>query len=312
MLFFGGTSIRFRGQYFKAHVGSRESKPVLCNPIIYNDGDNCGTGVIVEWNRILQWGMYEPRDYIASWRAGEILRDLKHVNSITVRGAFYAGSRSLNTKEEEYCTTPVIEGIGKESYHKIMSLPIPEKIVKVVLDDSKNKGLKPNLYPLTEEIEAGTLAWRDEFSEAGVLTPEQFRANKKRYEEIKLETDKYLRSMIDDIDNIDLTDIGVCITRSALVKLYEKKVDKEYPHYVLVAFAVIMSDAKVAHIQSHAGYKMFEKISRWVSRTSGYPRFNPLNIVPKKRGALSPQESFDLLQKLVSQYYPVDKNLTVL
>ena len=33
--------------------------------------------------------------------------------------------------------------------------PIPNKIVQVVLDDRKNKSLNPNLYPLTEEIEAG-------------------------------------------------------------------------------------------------------------------------------------------------------------
>ncbi|KKT81978.1 MAG: hypothetical protein A3B07_00180 [Candidatus Yonathbacteria bacterium RIFCSPLOWO2_01_FULL_43_27] len=308
MLFIGGDSIRFRGQYFKAHVGIKESKPFLCTPIVYNDEENCGVGIIVEWNRVQKWGMYEPRDYIASWRAGEILRELRHINSITVRGAYFAASRSLNSKEEQYCTTPVIEGIGEESYHKIMSLPIPNKIVQVVLDDRKNKSLNPNLYPLTEEIEAGTLAWRGEFSEAGVLTPEQFRTNKKRHEEIKLETDKHLRSMINDIKNIDLTDIGICIIRSTLATLFEKKVNEEYPHYVLVAFAVIMSDAKVAHIQSRAGYKMFEKISRWVSRTSGYPRFSPFNIVPKKKGVLSPQESFDLLQKLVSQYYPADKN----
>ena len=256
--------------------------------------------------------MYEPRDYIASWRAGEILSVLKHINSITVRGAYFAASRSLNNKEEQYYTAPVIEGIGKENYNNVMSLPIPEKIIRVILDDRKRNKLKPNLYPLTEEIEAGTLAWRDEFSETGVLTPEQFKANKKRYAEIKLEMDKHLRSMIDDIDNIDLTDIGVCIIRSTLVKLFEKKVNEEYPHYVLVALAIIMSDVKVAHIRSYAGYKMFERISRWVSRTSGYPRFNPLNIVPKKKGVLSPQESFDLLQKLVSQYYPVDKNLMVL
>lgn len=308
MLFLGNNSVRLKENPLRAHVGDEDSKPVLCTPIIYNDGENCGIGVIVEWDRVLQWGLCEPRDYIASWRAGEILRAFGLITQNTVRGAFYAASRSLKSKEEQCYTSLVIEGIGSEKYNNIMSLPIPREVVRTILDDRKIKGLKPSLYPLTEEIEAGTLVWRDEFSEAGVLTPEAHRAKKERCEEMMLETNNHLYSMT-NIIGAERMSMGKHEIRNILVMLFEKKANEKYPVYILVAMAVIMSGAAVAHMDSFASLKMFKKVCQWVSRTSRYPRLNLFGVMPKKEGALSPEESSNLLHELTNQYFPVEKDL---
>lgn len=301
--------IRFRGERFKARTDDKSDYLTLCTPVIFDDGVHCGVAIIVD-NEVFWWGMFAPRDYIASWRAGEILRSLGLVTQNTVRGAFYAANRSLNNRKEERYTTPVIEEIGKERYDSIMSLKVPEEVVRVILDDRKLLHLMPNLYPLTEEVEAGTLAWRNEFSEAGVLTPEDYRAKKGVWgcKEVMLETDDYLHSMIDVI-GIERMSMGVHEIRKLLAMLFEKKADEEYTSYALVALAVIMSDSTTAQTSSFESFKMFVRVSQWVSRMSGYPRFNLFGIMPRKKGALSPKESSNLLQELTNRYFPVEKKL---
>ena len=299
--------IRFKGERFKACAQDNGENLVMCTPIVFDDGIHCGVGIIVE-NEVLRWGLFAPRDYIASWRAGEILRALGQVTSATVRGAFYAGSRSLNSNEELSYTTPVIEKIGSDEYRKIMSLPVPNEIVRAILDNRVGQVLKPNLYPLSEEVEAGTLQWREEFTTAGVLTPEEYRARNKKCEEAMFETDDYLRSMI-DVVGIERMSIGIHEIRDLLAILFEKKVNEKYPSYALVALAVIMSDTTIAQASSFKSFKILEEVCQWVSRTSGYPRINLFGIIPKKEGALSPQESSDLLQELINRYFPIEKNL---
>lgn len=299
--------IRLKSERFKARTDGKGGCPILCTPVIFDDRVRCGVGIITENNEVFQWGLFAPRDYIASWRAGEILRSLGLVTQATIRGAFYAASRSLNSKDEQRYTAHVIEGIGREQYNRIMSLTIPNEVVRAILDDRKHLYLKPNLYPLTEEVEAGTLAWRGEFTQAGVLTPEEYRA-RWGCTEMMLETDDYLHSMIDVI-GVERMSAGIHEIKSILAILFQKKVNEKYPLYVLVALATIMSDATVAQTNSYESFQMFEKVCQWVSRISGYPRINLFGMVPRKEGSLSPQESFDLLQELINCYFPVEKNL---
>ena len=161
------------GRSFKTYVQGKGDAPVQCTPIVFDDEAHCGVGIIVG-NEILRWGLFAPRDYVASWRAGEILRHLGHIDTSSLRGAYYAASRRLNDTEEISCARPIVEKIGRPELTRIMSLSVPEEVVAIILKN-RRRNLKPNLYPLTEEIEAGTLAWRNEFFEAGVLHPEQNR-----------------------------------------------------------------------------------------------------------------------------------------
>lgn len=307
MRVWGRDFIRFTGEKFKAYADGKGDNLVLCTPVIFDDGVHCGIGVVVG-NEVLRWGLFAPRDYVASWRAGVILSALGVITPATVRGAFFAASRSINTKEEEYYTTPVIEGIGYETYNDIMSRVVPEDVVRAILDGRKRLELMPNLYPLTEEVEAGTLAWREEFSRTGVLTPEEHRAKMRRYEEMMLETDDHLYSIIDIID-VEPVGIGVFEIRNILTSLFEKGANKKHPSYILVALATVMGSSTIAHMTNFAILQMLERICQWISRASGYPRFNPFNVLPKKEGALSPQEASDLLQELLHQYFPEEKKL---
>lgn len=298
--------IRFKGERFESFANNRnDGKPTICTPVIFNDGIHCGVGIIAN-NEILRYGLFAPCDYIASWRAGEILRRLKLVGQDTLCGAYYAGNRSLvNSIDEEQDTKLVIEGIGKEQYHQVMSLPIPEEVVQVLVNDLRHQALKPDLYPLTEEVEAGTLPWREEFSAIGVLRPEERRAKITRYNAVVNETNKDLYSLVTTI-GIDQMYMGIHDIRNTLVKLFDMKINEKHPPYILVAIATIMSDVTVAQMNSFTSFRMVEKIAKWVSQTSGYPRFSFFK--KRKPGTLSPTEASDLLQKLASAYFPLNKN----
>lgn len=299
--------IRFKGERFKARAKDKGNDPVLCTPIVFDDGVKCGVGVIVD-GEILRWGLFAPRDYVASWRAGEILRHFGHIDTSLLRGAYYAASRSLNDVDATSYARPIIEKIGKEEHGKIMSLPIPEKVVDVILDGRKNEGFKPNLYPLTEEVEAGTLTWRNEFSEVGVLTPGQYRTRKRMREEVEEKTSDHLHALVNVI-GVEQMELGIHEVKNNLVILFEKRAHEECPVYILVALATITSNIAIANMDSFQSFKMLETVSTWVSRTSGYPRVTLFGLRSKRLGALSPQESATLLQRLTDRYFPFEKNL---
>ncbi|MCX6792572.1 MAG: hypothetical protein NTY12_00950 [Candidatus Falkowbacteria bacterium] len=140
-------------------------KPIQVRPVVYDSLADCGVAIIPENGRGFVWGLVAPRNIIAAWRATEILRCLKFINpNKDLAHSYYAGLR----QPRDWMTQEVsvlIRRIGRSRYNEIMSLPVPDKIIKAILDSqSGESSFMLDTRPIKEEINAGTIKWRKEFS----------------------------------------------------------------------------------------------------------------------------------------------------
>lgn len=168
--------IHFKNKPFTAVIGGSVGKTIELTPVICDDQPygNCGIGLMY-YDVILQmWGLGGPRDLIASWRATEIVRHFATIDRYDLSKTFYAGRRGTvwNADDKRDYLDPVIALIGQELHDEIMSMPIPEEIIRAILDN-QNLESPPDLFPIREEVEAGTIKWRQEFSDAGIKHPEE-------------------------------------------------------------------------------------------------------------------------------------------
>lgn len=160
------SKIHFRNEPFMAHVADKGSEMIKCTPVVYDDLTNCGVGVFYEDGSGDVWGLLTPRNLITAWRGTEVLRRLDTVEEGTLCAAYTTGERNPH-KSDMKRIEPIIEKIGRKAYDKIMSMPVPEQIIRAILDNQQDD-LPPDLEPITEEVEAGTIEWRQEFADAGI------------------------------------------------------------------------------------------------------------------------------------------------
>jgi len=163
--------IHFENEPFMAIVSDKGDKPIKLTPVVYDEYYNCGVGIMYENRKGQVWGLLTPRNLIAAWRATEILRHLNTIENGTLAYAYYTGDRRANKSDIEKYVNPMIVKIGQDKYKKIMEMPVPEEIIRAILDNQKEKNA-PDLYPIKDEVEAGTLEWRQEFADAGIERPE--------------------------------------------------------------------------------------------------------------------------------------------
>lgn len=180
--------IHFKGEPFMAIVEGRGEAPVKCIPVVWDGrdsgawGGSCGAGILFEDGQKYMWGLDSPRDPITSWRATEILRRLKVIKKREFCGAYYAASRFLSEQNRKTFAESVIAKIGRKTCNEILAMAIPEVIIRAILDN-QNNDFPPSLFPIAEEVKAGTLKWRPEFNKA-MLDPDEDYAKKEEGEKI--------------------------------------------------------------------------------------------------------------------------------
>lgn len=160
-----------------ARVAGKSDTPIQCTPVVYDEKSSCGVGVFFEDGIGQTWGLVIPRNLIVAWRGTEVLRRLDTIEHGTLCAAYYTGVREPHESSMKRYVEPTIAKIGKEAYKTIMSMPVPEEIVRAILDNQR-QDFKPNLYPITDEVRAGTIQWRQEFADAGVKHPDAIDAKK--------------------------------------------------------------------------------------------------------------------------------------
>jgi hypothetical protein len=116
------------------------------------------------------WGLVVPHDLITCWRGMLILERMEHFDDQDLCNAYYGGMRKVHTPDEHRLRV-VLDRIGRRAYEHIMRTPIPEEIIDLILK-LKEEDKFLSLWSITEEVEAGTLEWRQEFADAGVTPPE--------------------------------------------------------------------------------------------------------------------------------------------
>jgi hypothetical protein len=157
------------GEGFKAVVDNMD---VLsnCVPVISNDDGYCGVGVTYSTpNGDMEtavWGTVIPRNLIAGWRATLILPYLTRIGNGTLSSCYYAACREPKGSDQKRADEMIAQ-IGIDTHKRIMATPIPEDLIRFIID-SQGDELEADIWPITAEVRAGTLEWYEAFSYLGV------------------------------------------------------------------------------------------------------------------------------------------------
>lgn len=232
--------VHFRSEPFKMFVAGKGLNPIECTALVYDDPSNCGLGMQYEDGTAEVWGLMTPRNLIAAWRGTQILPLLEIVASGTLCRAYYAGLRNPHNSDMERQVQPVIAEIGLQAYSRIMALPIPESIVRAILDN-QGTNFPPNTWPIIEEVRAGTLEWRQEFADAGIEHPDLIDA-KERREKIVFARYQQLLTAYAKMRKWSTDCFGMGHVEAALLTLVEKGADHDLTRIQLVALAGVVGE----------------------------------------------------------------------
>ncbi|MEY2664828.1 MAG: hypothetical protein RIT04_636 [Candidatus Parcubacteria bacterium] len=300
-----------------AQVEDRGDKPIRCTPVVYDENMNCGVAVLYENGGGQMWGLVTPRNLIAAWRATEVLRLLSVIESNTLHASYYTALRNPHDSDIERSVIPMIEKIGRDAYDRIMSLPVPEAIIRLILD-GQSQDFRPSLYPITEEVAAGTITWRQEFADAGVEHPDEIEKKAKEQEEIIAKYEALLTSYASHI-GIPRRSLGMNCIENALVMVVKKGPEEGcVTNHVTVALAGVLGGVAVASLSALMmssfleddikGHYREEKeadlnaAASWLSKSSGTPLPFPGSLFGMRSGGLSFKKAKRLLCELSEKY----------
>ncbi len=269
---------------------------------------NCGVGIRFEDGKVQIWGLVHPRDLITAWRATEVLKHLNFINpNFTLCAAYYTGSRNLHDDDRKRYVDPIISKIGRETYTKIMAMPIPEKIIRAILDN-QGHDYSPSLFPIEYEIKAGALKWRPEFADA-MSDPEKDYAKEEARKKIISKFEPLLVSYA-KFRNQPRHCIGMDDVERALLKLAKKGTDETHSNRVAVALAGAAADFLASDYSENmlldpvGTHDAIYRSARWLTLSVlGKPRFF------RKRAHLATASDFnkiieELLLRLLEEYFP--------
>lgn len=308
--------IHFRNKPFMAFVAGEGDAPIQCTPIVYDDEEHCGLGILYGDGRAEIWGMLIPRNLIAAWRGTEILRRLDTIEYGTLCHAYATGGRNPS----EQCVEPTIAKIGREAYEEIMSMPIPEEIIRAILDNQKNQRheyFAPSLCPISDEVRAGTIKWRQEFAAAGIKHPDFIDRANRVYEKEKVIRTKFIK-ILDSYAKSGILklqeDEKDCI-EEILLGLSRKGADQIYSNNALIALAV-MSDnlttrKELATADSYfatwlllpSEWWIIRQSAEWLARLSRKPQLRFWKIL---QGPFTEKRARALLIKMMEEYFPTE------
>ncbi|MFA5925788.1 MAG: hypothetical protein WC831_02545 [Parcubacteria group bacterium] len=140
---------------------------------------SCGVGIVIEDGSKFVMGPTLPRNLIAGFRASLMISRLNRFEGADMWNAMDAGQR--NNSPSSFAQA-IIEKIGQKAYEEIMATPVPEEIIRAMLDN-QNAEDPPDLWPITDEVRAGTIQWRQEFTDFGIPHPDEIDAKKRQREE---------------------------------------------------------------------------------------------------------------------------------
>lgn len=309
-----------------AIVEGNGEEPIECIPIVYDEAFNCGLGVVFPDGKGQIWGMVTPRNLITAWRGTEVLRFLDRIEHGTLCAAYYAGQRNPHSSESERIKS-VIEKIGQDNYDRIMKMPVPEELIRAILDNQSEE-FAPDLYPITDEVRAGTIQWRQEFADSGIKHPDEIDAKARQQEETVAKFEELLASYA-KARNLPRQCLGMSHVEGALLTLVEKGAGKVHSDDIIVAlsgvvgelaaseFAMFMmpfgnpSPEEMDKITERRKREAIDKAAAWLvsePETSLWDSFLQLiRWKQKTTGALSLSEAKSLLYKLLDEYFPVQK-----
>jgi len=190
------------------------------------------------------WGVVTPRNLIAAWRATELIRHFDAVGYETLRIVYNAGIRYPGDEEVRSCVDQAKTKISPKLYGDIMAITVPEKVIRAILDNQGDE-FAPNLWPITDEVRAGTVEWRQEFADAGVKHPDEvdaeYRAQQKTIAKFEGELLSYAKSR-----GLDRDCNGMKYVEVAILAIAETGKDRFRSNLITVALAGVLGERSIA------------------------------------------------------------------
>ena len=310
--------VRYRSKPFKALVEGVAAAILEWEAVVWDDDMNCGIGLFPKGeNAGRVWGPAYPRDLITSWRGTEILCCLNVIEIGTLSAAYFTGMRNPDSSDVERHVEPMIARIGRTKYDEIMSLPVPEEIIRAILD-GQHSNLKPALRPITDEVRAGTIVWRQEFADAGIEHPDDVDAKQREADETIYRFESLLTSYAKS-QGLPRICFGMGDIEGAVLALVEKGAEKQHISEVIVALAGVAGGLATYELVSlvmlflpspqdfqeakgQEKEKELDKAARWLASVRKHPWYR----LRKRPGTFTFQEARDLLQQLLEQYFPTE------
>jgi hypothetical protein len=309
--------IHFENEPFMARVAGKGDNPIQCTPVVYDEMSNCGIGVFYEDGQGQVWGMVTPRNLIATWRGTEVLRRLDTIEHGTLCAAYYTGVRDPHESDMKSHVEPTIAKIGRGVYNAIMAMPVPDQIVRAILDNQEDD-FAPALYPITDEVRAGTIQWRQEFADAGIKHPDEIDAKKRAQEETVAKFERLLASYARS-RSLSRQCMGMNYVEGALLTLVDKGANQTHPDHVLVALAGVVSELAISEFsmtmlpfgpRSREEYeiqmdktkeKAVDRSASWLASNSGRLRFA---FWKRQQDSFTRNNVRELLRRLLGEYFP--------
>ncbi|MCK9578199.1 hypothetical protein M0R01_01740 [bacterium] len=307
--------IAFINKPFVAVVEDKGEKPIECYPVIYNAPFTCGIGIFYEDGDGKVWGLTAPRDLIASWRATEIIQHITHIKDDTLCHAYYAGKRNVHVTEQ-YMVDEIIATIGKEKHDQIMNMAIPEVIIQIIIDGQDTK-ISPSLKQINDELRAGTIVWKPEFSNLGIEQPEEGDEQKKFFQDTVAQYEVLLASYAKHV-SLPRKSIYMEIIEATLVDLIERNIKQSYADDVIVALAGVVGSLKNFEVTTMLipsyctislsdykyqfeveKYSAIKKSAEWIVKTRSISPF----LFWKKKHCITKNEACNLLEGIFTEYF---------
>lgn len=171
-----------RGKPFTTRILDYRGEPKEVTPAVFNDIGERGIALLFNNGTVLVALCSHPHDMIAMWRTMEAVRHFDLIRLPLIDDVYLALTRlpedEDDRKKKEKSVKRLVAKIGRDRYDEIMSLPVPEQILRAILGHQKY-GLAPDLVTIFNEVKAGNLEWREAFAAAGIKHPDALAAETK-------------------------------------------------------------------------------------------------------------------------------------
>lgn len=243
--------IHFENKPFMARIAGNGNKPIKCTPVVYEEPSKCGVGLFFENGFGVVWGPGNPRNLIAAWRGTEVLRLFDTIGNCTLAEAYYTGMRNPREINMESVRL-TIKKIGQAEYDRIMNTPIPSAIIKAILENQGRYGkyganLSLDVWPIIEEMRAGTILWQRKFADAGIKHLDEIESEERARKQIVAKFEELLISYSRS-RKIPLTCKSMEHVEDALLTLVDKRAQKLQSDRMLVSLAGVVGH--LAHLKS--------------------------------------------------------------
>ncbi len=208
------------------------------------------------------WGLVVPHDLLTCWRGMLILQEVKNLGKGDLCNAYYAGQRELH-ESDKHGVDEIIAKIGRDTYDAIMARPIPDEVIDLIIKLT-DEGNHVALYPITEEVKAGTLQWRDDFVRIGVKHPQQVADREAAEKRVIGRYDSYLADYAKS-HGYPRKCMIMWNIEGVIVDAIEKGVEAQHGQDIVLGVAIARAHGYMAAFTVFDGFADEEDIKRSVS-----------------------------------------------